>query len=338
MLGPDIVCDGYRRGSAIRVQTHTHRDHIRGFNRSKGRKIVCSEATRDLLIVEFDADLPYRSNLKTLSPDEEISTEKSTLRLVPNGHMLGSVAAVVQMHDGSLLGYSGDFSWPQDNVVTVDALVVDATYGSPQSIRHYTQGDAEEAFLRLVSESLGMGPVYVTAFRGTVERALDLVSGCIDCEIICGDALIRDLDVYKRHGYTINGHRLWRSGTSDADQVIASGRYLRFYSTGEARPIGREGVSVVKLSAFGMRGQDPVQRLSDRAYMVGMSNHADFHGTLDFVRSTGAKYVVTDNTRGGQAVELAIELRQRLGVEAWPSSNRLEIGYGEEAIWDPALG
>ena len=42
---------------------------------------------------------------------------------------------------------------------------------------------------------------------------------------------------------------------------------------------------------------------------------------IEYVRQTHAKYVVTDNSRGGKAYELAAELRSRLGVDARPSTN-----------------
>ena len=55
--------------------------------------------------------------------------------------------------------------------------------------------------------------------------------------------------------------------------------------------------------------------------MVALSNHADFHETLKYVEATGAKKVITDNTRG-YGVELAIAINERLpGVQAQPSTN-----------------
>ena len=148
-----------------------------------------------------------------------------------------------------VLGYSGDFSWPLNDVMRVDALVVDATYGSSRSVRPFTQGDAEDAFLAIVRRALRNGPVFVTAFRGTVERALDLVSENLDCEIVCGEKLLHEVEVYRRYGYTIGRVREYEEAKDSG--ILAENRYVRFFSTREQRPIGREGVTVVKLSAFG---------------------------------------------------------------------------------------
>jgi hypothetical protein len=64
MLGSTVVCDGFLSDYPIRVQSHVHDDHMRDFNRSKGfQDIYMLPATRKLLEAEFNADLPYRSNL-----------------------------------------------------------------------------------------------------------------------------------------------------------------------------------------------------------------------------------------------------------------------------------
>lgn len=63
-----------------------------------------------------------------------------------------------------------------------------------------------------------------------------------------------------------------------------------------------------------------ISGFSERGYSVALSNHADFEGTLEYIIATGAKRVVTDNTRGN-GVELALAIQKRLGIEAKPSSN-----------------
>ena len=64
LLGPDVVCDGFVREALARVQTHVHFDHMNGFETSKGcQQVVTSEGTLGLLVAEYDADLPYRSNI-----------------------------------------------------------------------------------------------------------------------------------------------------------------------------------------------------------------------------------------------------------------------------------
>jgi hypothetical protein len=78
---------------------------------------------------------------------------------------------------------------------------------------------------------------------------------------------------------------------------------------------------------FGLDALQDAQRL-DCSFGVALSNHADFDGTLEYIKATKAKYVVTDNVRGGHGVELALEIRRRLSIPARPSSATYSREWG----------
>ena len=83
-----------------------------------------------------------------------------------------------------------------------------------------------------------------------------------------------------------------------------------------------DGGTTIVCSAYMTDYDEPLKSFSDRAYSVALSNHADFNETLEFVRETNAKVVVTDNTRN-HGHDLAIAINQRLsGVTAMPSTNQ----------------
>ena len=154
-LGLDVSCDGFLSDAKVRVQTHIHKDHMDRFDSSKGiQDIIMSEPTRQLLICEYNADLPYRSNIKTLSKGEWYETSNSRLSLLSSGHMLGAMQVLVELHDGTRVGYSSDFQWPLDKVIKVDGLVLDGTYGSPSSVRKFSQGECEERLVTLINQRL----------------------------------------------------------------------------------------------------------------------------------------------------------------------------------------
>jgi hypothetical protein len=91
------------------------------------------------------------------------------------------------------------------------------------------------------------------------------------------------------------------------------------YSKGDGDPVeNTSGVTIV-LSAFMVPKGHAILERSERAFRVALSNHADFHGTLEYVRATGAHTVITDNTRGPHGVVLAQEIYSRLGVKVAPS-------------------
>ena len=320
LLGNDVVCDGFQRDRAVRVQTHVHGDHMHDFERSKGlQNLYMSEATRSLLIAEFNADLEYRENIIAVTHGTTFDCNSGgRMTLLSSGHMLGAVQVALETPDGRRLGYSGDFHWPVDDVIQVDELVIDSTYGNETSIREYSQEQAEMSFLHLVYDKLGKGSVHVKAHRGTVQRALQILSGNVGVPIIASARLCREVAVYQRFGCAVGDLVL---ATSPAGQEALKGtKYVRLYSKGDREPVDlKEGVKIV-LSAFMNKTNDPVIEYSERGYSVALSNHADFNGTLEYVLATGATYVVTDNTRG-HGVELALAIKQRLGIEARASTN-----------------
>ena len=327
-LGPDICCDGFSRHAKARVQTHVHTDHMDGFHTSKGfQDILLSEPTLKLLIAEFNADLKYRTNLRPLEFCKPYQIGSSSVSFVASQHMLGTVQVLVVLEDGTRLGYSSDFQWPIEEVIKVDALVVDSTYGNPTNVREFTQGECEEQFVDLIHKLLSLGPVYIQAHRGTLQRAMQVLNGTIECPLIGSERLRRELQVYNEYGYTFAP--VIDSRSTEGKEAVKNPRHIKIHSTGDQTPTDLNGGSRVTISAFFTRPNEPVTEYSDRAFAVALSNHADFEGTLEYVRRSGAKFVVTDNTRGGKGYNLAIEISRRLGIDARPSTEVTSNSWGQ---------
>ena len=327
-LGPDVSCDGFLRAAKFRVQTHVHQDHMRDFHTSKGyQDILLSKPTRDLLISEFNFDLPSRINIMALDPQEPYGFGKSSVQLLPNDHILGSVQVQVELDDGMRVGYSGDFAWPLDNVIQVNALVVDSTYGSPGSVRNYSQGECEAEFLSLTRKLLSKGPVYIKAHTGTLHRAMQLLSTELDVPLVGSSRLCREIGVYRKYGYAIGPVASWEGPEGQA--LLKEGRVIRLFGKGDKYPVDTGRAAHIALSAFFTRPDQPVLEYSSGSYNVALSNHADFYGTLDYIQATGAQYVVTDSTRGVNGYRLALEVQNRLGLAARPSSNFMSPMWGE---------
>ena len=321
LLGQEVVCDGFHSARPIRVQTDVHDNHMGDFNTSKGfQNLYMSEETHGLLVAEFDADLVVRENLYPVAMHTRQRVGDCSITLLPSRQMLGAVQVLVELSNGLRIGYSGNFHWPLEprDVLKCDALVVDSTNGSPQSIREYSQQEAETRFLEIVESNLNRGSVHINAHRGTVQRALQLLGRNVNAPILCSERLCKEVAVYQRFVPAIGTVINCRS--QDARSAITDRRYIQLYSKGDRFAVERpDGVSIT-LSAFMTRRDDPVLEYSQRAYGIALSNHADFLGILEYVDATGAKYVVTDNTRN-HGVELAQAIGERLGVVAEPSSN-----------------
>jgi len=320
-LGSNVTCDGFAEGFPVRVQTHVHDDHMIKFETSKGQQdFVMRSGTYSLLVSEKNADLEYRDNFHRLACGKKFElSDGSYLHLLASNHMLGSCQVALQQKDGLRIGYSGDFGWPLAEVIEVDQLVVDSTYGSPRSIRNYTQAKAEECLFTLVFGQLRQGPVHIYAHRGTIERVLHVLGDNIGVPMLASARLIKEIEVYQAYGLAV-GELL--SIDSDLGQIAMQEKsFVRLYSKGDNfKNEPMDGTSIT-CSAYMVASDNPLLQFSDRAYRVALSNHADFNETLAYVKATGAKEVVTDNTRN-HGCELALAINQRLkGVFASPSSN-----------------
>ncbi len=327
LLGPDVSCDGFHRDYRVRVQTHVHVDHMSNFETSKGMQdILMTDATLRLLINEFNADLPVRDNIIALALGHAREVGTSRILLLPSDHMLGSVQVAVELADGWRVGYSGDFQWPLEQVITVDQLILDSTYGSEESVRHYTQEEAELRLLAIALEKLRNGPVHIKAHRGTVHRGLQVLSEIENCPLLASPRMCGEIEVYRMFGCPIGS--VLSTNLPEATAAVKNGRYIRFYGTGDRFPVQVEAGTTINLSAFRTDCYDPVLQYSERSLSVALTNHADFNGTLEYIQSTGASHVITDNSRGGHAVELAREITRRLGIKAEPSEWDSSLEWG----------
>jgi putative mRNA 3-end processing factor len=316
VLGSGIVCDGFDPTCDIRVQTHVHLDHMDGFASSKGvGDIITTRVTRELLIKEFNADLRYRRNLLELAFDTPYRLPNdATLILKDAGHMAGSAQVMVVHSDGYRTGYSGDFAWPLDTVVQVDELVLDATYGSPQSIRNYTQAEADERFVEEALRRVKSGPVFVHAHRGTLQRAIGLLDDTTHLPLLGSNAQVRESVVYLRHGHIQAA--LIDQASPEGKAALASGRYIMFVGKGDPRRDLNPGEHKIVLSAYMARPTDPFLEFSEYSCRIALSNHADFQGTLEYVDAVGPSLVLTDASRSPHAETLATEISTRLGITA----------------------
>lgn len=319
VLTEDLACDGFHYPCTGRVQTHVHDDHMDGFETSKGfQHIYATPPTKELLVADLNADLGYRSNLLSV-PYREWRTHGNTrFMLLENGHMLGSAQVVAESASGYRSGYSGDFSWPVNDTIKVDTLILDSTCGDPKLVRRYTQQDAEDALVRIVRKAVPQGPVFIKASRGTVQRALMAVTGNLDCPLLGSKRLLKETDVYRKYGQPIEP--IVDADSSQGRDCVRSERYVRFFGRGDRLPVDTSRATVIVLNAY-VPSHTPYVEHSERSYTVALSNHADFEETLEYVKSTGARQVITDHTRSAHAPQLARELTTRLGVRAIPSSS-----------------
>lgn len=325
-LGDNVTCDGFVNGYAYRVQTHIHEDHMIHFDRSKGfQKIVMSEATRSLLELGH-SDIPYRTNIISVPINGYYCDADVEIELKSSTHMLGAVQVAVTTKEGDRLGYSGDFSWPLDDVIRVESLVVDSTYGSPHSIRHYSQEEAGDFFRETVVRKIKSGPIVIRGNRGTLHRALELLEGLVKHPIIASRKKIDEAKVFERYGYCFCP--LMELESPEVRKLRSEGPYIELHYLGEQTLFTSGSMTIINLTASWVHSDNPCLELSDSSYQIAISDHADFNETLEYVRETGAKDVLTDSIRSNHASELAIAITKKLGIKAKPAKPIYTMAWG----------
>ena len=325
-LGENVICDGFVYGYKYRVQTHIHDDHMNNFDSSKHfQTILLSEATRSLLEVRH-ADIPYATNIISHPINGTREYDGLTIEFKSSSHMLGAVQVAVTTQIGDKLGYSGDFSWPLEDVIKVESLVVDSTYGSPDSVRHYSQEEAGEFFKELVLQKIKSGPIIIKGHRGTLYRAFELLDGLIQCPIIASRKKINEAKVCEKYGYCICP--LMELELPDVRKLRKEGPYIELRYIGEQVLYDPGDSTTINLTASWVHGAKPFLELSDSSYKIAISDHADFNETLEYVRETGAKVVLTDSIRGINASKLASAISKKLGIKAQPAKPVYSRAWG----------
>ena len=321
-LTAGVVADGYNEDAHVRVQSHVHADHLLGFDASKGSgKIVCTKATRALLIAMRGADLKHRSNFKGLEYGEPFTVDdpaggQATITLFPAGHMVGAAQTRVVGGDGYAVGYSGDFSMPLDQVMQVDELVLDATYGSPDtSRRRYTQAQAEARFVDEVLSRAKQGPVVVYAHRGTLQRAIAVLDDACELPMLGSPNQRIESAVHAEFGYVQAA--LLDPASQQGRDARETGAYVEFVGTGDPQREMRPGEHKIKLSASITQMDDPYLEISPRYCRIAISDHADFEETMDYIDAVKPSLVVTDAARStAHAAKLAEAIAGRMGIDA----------------------
>jgi len=329
LLGASVSCDGFAWDCPVRVQTHIHADHMLDFDTSKANQtIVTSSPTLALLYGLYNADLPHRSNLIGLDYGMGLTVNGDVLRLLPSNHMLGCAQVCVTCCDGYRVGYSSDFYWPLDEAIRVDELLVDATYGEPGSTRNFTQQLVDEKLVSAVLGSEAAGKLTaVVGHNGRLQYALHILGQLLRVPIICSPKAFALVDVYRQHGYAIP--MVLASDSDEGLEVLRSRQpCVAFITFHERRHLPWTDRFVkIALSAHMANRDDPVLRYDNGDCCIALTDHADFDGTVAYIRATGARLVWTD-PRSGNAEALAVAVRERLGIECRTVERIVSLAWG----------
>ncbi|MEM0450020.1 MAG: MBL fold metallo-hydrolase [Nitrososphaerota archaeon] len=289
--GPVLVLDDGRQltldsdeESIVACVSHAHMDHLSGM--SSGVALM-TEETRLIFSARgarYRNHMPLQlgGSVRLLGGDVTFSARSS-------GHMLGSAVFSVDL-DGLRLTYTGDMNTypsvlhdPAEVVSGTDVLVIESTYGSPV----YRFAEREQVYasivgwIRRVLEE-GKVPAFEVYAAGKAQEVIALVNTSLEVPVVVSRAVGRVAEVYRR---TYPWLDFVVEGTREAGEVVRGGGFV-YVSNRRAPTAWRSEWAVA--TGWALTRTFPGY---DAAFPL--SSHADFHGLLEYVRSTEPKLVVT---------------------------------------------
>lgn len=317
VLSPQICCDGFAVNQSLRIQTHIHSDHMVDFCTSKANQhIAVTTETLALLEAIYNADIPLRSNIRSYAYKEFHEWKNEKFQLLESNHMLGSSQVLVIHSDGYRVGYSSDFFWPLEQVIKCDELVIDSTYGDSLRSRRFTQEQATECFIEKISESRAQGKkTACIAHNGRLQTALSIASEESSWPIITSPKAFALINVYKNHGVHLP-ETIISTSTLAKEIICGDEPFFAFATLPEQRHIPWiSRMRKIVLSAYVSNIEHPLTTYSNGDCVVSFTDHADFHGTIEYIKQTDAKIVLAD-PRSGNAHALANSVTSILGKYA----------------------
>lgn len=332
LMGNSIVCDGYQEGRTTGVFTHIHTDHIAKFSEALGRcdKILVSNATYKMLVALHGEPVKYHANLVSMdfnSPYYNKYDEKITL--YPSNHILGSSQVLVETSKNLKVLYSGDFNFPEMNVIHCDVLILDSTHGDPRFDSVADHESLERRLVELVKDEIEEGkPVIIRSHRGRMQYVMSLLNKNLigDVKFLADEKDVKLAKVYNEFGLPIR--EVIQVNNNPIAYRIRDSRvpYVWFHTiSGPQTPEEENGVRTIRLSSdVRLLGGAALKEHSPNNFSIEISDHSPFSNILKYVKAVNPQVIITDNVRTKSGITLADKIRE-IGFTAYPSPPEQKI-------------
>ena len=314
LLGKYVACDGFDESRPLRVVTHMHADHTLGLGRSLSQceAVLMTPATRDLLSILRGKLFLLKGNVITLDYGKPFQYKDEQITFFFADHILGSAQVLVEDAESTRIVYTSDFRMPKTPVIECDILVMEATYGSPYCIRDF-KDKVENLIVEIVDKGLNEGPVYIFGYYGKLQEVMEILwKNSVRVPYIVPERVFQVCKIYEKYGKRLG--RFWHSRDNYAKKLIEeNGQFVGFYHMNSRRFVGKGHFRII---ISGWEFTEPYRQISEKEYVIALSDHSDFEDLIEYVRRCRPKLVLTDNYRIGYAKVLAKEIRRRLGIKA----------------------
>ncbi len=301
LTGTPLSLDATRK-AALSFVSHGHSDHIARHERTIATAATLRFMTHRLGRVNAPLAVPY-NQLFELGP--------LMLELLPAGHILGSAQLRVIRGDGRRIVYTGDLNVAPSltaeptQVAECDTLIIEATFGHPRyrfPPRAEVLGEVEAWVRRQLEREVV--PVLLGYPLGKSQEAMKYLSGR-GFELVAHESIYEVAQLYGELGVPIERMRRF-DGTVKAGEVVFFPPHLR-------RTRGLEAVwprATAVLTGWALDAGAAYRYGAQVAFPL--SDHADCPSLVEYVKSTGAREVITHH---GFKEELAQVLKGE-GIDA----------------------
>jgi putative mRNA 3-end processing factor len=275
-------------------------------------KILMTRATKDLIDVMRGPLFLMGGVAETLDYGQTMQYGEERITFLRADHILGAAQVLVEDAEGKRIVFTGDFRIDETPALDADVLVMEATYGSPRCRRSFGI-NLKELLVSLVEKGLAQGAVHVFGYHGKLQEVMQILHDAnVKAPLIVPEKVFHVSKVCERHGMRLG--QLMRSEEKEAKEILERNSPCISFCHMDSR--GRTSPDVFRIYVSGWEFNSPCRELSDREYVVALSDHSDFDGLIEYVRRSKPQTVITDNFRVGHAETLAREIHRRLGIPA----------------------
>jgi putative mRNA 3-end processing factor len=314
LLGKYVACDAFDESKPLRVVTHAHADHMMGLRQSLRtcEKVLMTKATKDLIDVLKGPLFLMGGFVETLDYGKTLQYEEERITFFPADHILGAAQVLVEDVEGTRIVYTGDFRIDETPVLDADVLVIEATYGSPTCKRSFNK-NVKDLLVSTVKKGLTHGTVYVFGYHGKLQEVMQILHNTdIKAPFVVPERVFHVSRVCEQHGMRLG--RLMLSEEREARELLEKNApCIAFYHMGSRSKVGQENFRVY---VSGWEFNSPCREITEKEYVIALSDHSDFNGLIEYVRRSKPKLVIADNFRIGHAETLAREIQKRFGTPA----------------------
>ncbi|MEM2105107.1 MAG: MBL fold metallo-hydrolase [Candidatus Bathyarchaeia archaeon] len=314
LIGSYVACDAPEETKPLRVVTHAHADHMAGLQQSLRtcEKVLMTPATKDLIDAIKSPLFLMSGFIEALDYGKTLQHEEEQITLFKADHILGAAQVLVEDAEGTRIVYTGDFRIDDTPVLEADVLVIEATYGSPNCRRSFDK-DVKDLLISIVEEGLKSGAVYVFGYHGKLQEAMQILHRAnVKVPFVVPEKVLHVSRICEKHGMRLG--RLILSEEREARELLEKNLpCVAFYHMNSRDRFGND---CFRVYVSGWEFDLPCREISEREYIIALSDHSDFDGLMEYVRRSKPKFVVTDNFRVGYAETLAREIKKRFGISA----------------------